>query len=125
MATKTAWKKVSPALAAAFDAALPASPIVERRQMFGCPCAFVNGNMFAGLHEDGLIVRVPSEAPMRPFTVMGRTMREYARFDDAAAMTDAERRHWVDRAFAYAAALPAKLPKVTKAAKALRPAARR
>ncbi len=27
------------------------------------PAAFVNGNLFAGLHEDRLMVRLPAEAP--------------------------------------------------------------
>jgi len=48
----TTWKKVPAELAAAFDAALPPAVDVERRKMFGCPTAFVNGNLFAGLHED-------------------------------------------------------------------------
>ena len=53
----SAWKKVPAELARRFEAALPEAEGVERRQMFGCPCAFVNGNMFAGLHEDRLILR--------------------------------------------------------------------
>ncbi len=45
------WKKSSPALIAYFDKALPDDPRVERRQMFGYPCAFVNGQLFTGLHQ--------------------------------------------------------------------------
>lgn len=118
------WKKVSPELAAAFDAALPATPAVQRRQMFGCPCAFVNGNMFAGLHEDRMIVRVPSEATLRPFVVMGRTMREYAALEDTLAMGAAECLQWVARAFEHAAALPAKVPKAVKPTRTKRTGAR-
>lgn len=59
------WKKVPPELSKRFDAALPAAADVQRRQMFGCPCAFVNGNMFAGLHENRLLVRAPEEAAKR------------------------------------------------------------
>jgi TfoX/Sxy family transcriptional regulator of competence genes len=115
----TAWKQVPAALAAAFDAALPASPLVQRRQMFGCPCVFVNGHMFAGLHEERLIVRLPEEAPRRPFVVMGRTMKEYAAFEDALDLGEAELARWIDAAFRRTALLP------PKAKKAARKAARR
>lgn len=56
----TTWKKVPGELAEKFLAALPDDPRVDRWEMFGCPCAFVEGNMFAGLHEDRLIVRLPN-----------------------------------------------------------------
>ena len=77
----SAWKKVPAELARRFEAALPEAEGVERRQMFGCPCAFVNGNMFAGLHEDRLILRIPDEATSRPCVMMGRTMKQYAAID--------------------------------------------
>lgn len=105
------WKKVTPALAERFERSLPDSPVVERRKMFGCPCAFVNGNMFAGLHETRLIVRVPEEAAARPFVVMGRTMREYTAIEDALEREPAELKKWIARAFAYGQALPPKKPK--------------
>jgi TfoX/Sxy family transcriptional regulator of competence genes len=110
------FKKVPPALAAAFDAALPASPLVQRRQMFGCPCAFVNGNMFAGLHEERLIVRLPDQAPQRPFVVMGRTMKEYAAFEAALELGEAEMARWIDAAFQRAALLAPKAAKAKKRA---------
>ena len=110
------WKKVPAELAAAFDAALPPAVDVERRRMFGCPAAFVNGNLFAGLHEDRLMVRLPSEAPKRPCVMMGRTMREYALFADALDMPPREMAGWVARAYAFTRALPAKVPKAPKAA---------
>lgn len=116
--TTPSWKKVPAALTVAFDAALPASPLVQRRQMFGCPCAFVNGHMFAGLHEERLIVRLPDEAPSRPFVVMGRTMREYAAFEDALDLGEAEMARWIDAAFRRTMTLPPKVAKVAKATRA-------
>jgi len=100
------FRPVPPALADRFLASLPDVPGVERRKMFGCPCAFVNGNMFASLHEDRLIVRVPEEAPARPFVAQGRTMREYAALEDALALSPAAFRQWIDRGFRYASGLP-------------------
>src|SRR5215475_11149237 len=54
-----AWRKSSSELARAFDAALPRDGQVERRTMFGYPAAFVNGNMFAGLHQEDVLIRLP------------------------------------------------------------------
>src|SRR5687767_8704266 len=65
------WRKPDPALVAEFEAALPGLPGAERRQMFGCPCAFVNGQLFAGVHEDRLLVRVPDAAAEHPFAPIG------------------------------------------------------
>lgn len=56
-----AWKKSSPELVDAFVAALPNGRRVERRQMFEYPAVFVNGNMFAGLHQEDVVVRLPDE----------------------------------------------------------------
>lgn len=104
-----AWEKVSADLAAMFLAALPDDPRVEPRKMFGCPCAFVNGNMFAGLHEARLIVRIPEEAPQRPCVMMGRTMKEYAAFDKAIDLGAKAMKQWIARGFAHASTLPPKL----------------
>jgi TfoX N-terminal domain len=60
-----AWQKSKPELVARFDAALPDDPRVERRKMFGYPAGFVNGNLFAGLHEQNVVVRLPGGLPAR------------------------------------------------------------
>ena len=52
------WKKSPPALIAAFARVVPAGGGAEQRPMFGYPAAFVNGNMFAGLHEDRVVLRL-------------------------------------------------------------------
>lgn len=135
------WKRVAPALVELFDACLPHASGVERRQMFGCPCAFVNGNMFTGLHEMRLIVRLPeaervrliAEASAKPFIVMGRTMREYVVIEDALDRRPAEVANHMNCAFNYVRTLPAKkkAAKINKpsdaapAQRARRPASRR
>ncbi len=119
------WTKVPADLAAAFDAALPKSPLVERRQMFGCPCAFVNGRMFAAVHQERLLVRLPDEAVKRPSLMMGRTMKDYAAFDGALDLAAEEMQDWVARGFAYTQTLPPKAAKVAKAAKTVKPPAAR
>ena len=112
------WKRVPSELAARFDAALPVLPEVERRKMFGCPAAFVNGNLFAGLHEDRLMLRLPALAKEHPCVLLGRTMKEYGLFADALEMSDRDLARWITQAYAFARALPAKPPKVPKAPKA-------
>ncbi len=125
------WKKVPPELITRFDAALPSGADVQRRQMFGCPCAFVNGNMFAGLHEDRLMVRVPDEAAAHPAVIMGKTMKEYALLPGAVGLSAKAFADWIERGYRYTRGLPpkvakaAKATKAPKASKAARPAAPR
>jgi len=118
----TKWERSRPELIARFDACLPKAPGVERRQMFGCPCAFVNGNMFTGLHEHRLIVRLAQEErealtraeEARPFVVMGRTMREYVAFETPLARTPRELGNWMRKALVYAQTLPPKAKAVAR-----------
>jgi TfoX/Sxy family transcriptional regulator of competence genes len=104
----------------------PDDPSVEPRKMFGQMGLFANGNMFAGVHEGAIVVRLPDERRAellsvpgaRPFEPMGRPMREYvcvpaAMHDDRAAL-----RSWLAAALAYAKSLPVK----EKKAKPKRPA---
>ena len=116
-----AWEKSSENLIEAFYEALPDDERVERRKMFGYPCAFVNGNMFTGLHQKDLIVRLPEDARAELLEVpgtslfepmAGRVMREYVAVprtmhDDANALAA-----WVARSYAFAEALPVKVPKM-------------
>ena len=84
--------------------------------MFGCPAAFVNGNLFAGLHEDRVMVRLPALAQQHPCVLLGRTMKEYALFPDALEMPDRDLARWVAEAYAFTRTLPAKPPKAPKVA---------
>lgn len=94
--------------------------------MFGYPCAFVNGNMFAGLHEQNLIVRLAQAERERltaaglakPFVVMGKTMREYVVLNAPLAQSDDVLAAHLARAYAFARKLPPKVKKAAKASKA-------
>lgn len=90
----------------------------DRRVMFGSPTFFVNGNMFAGVHEDTVIMRL-SEADreqvftrhkeVKPFTPMGaHAMKEYAALPESLCHDAATFRHWLERSFQYARSLPPK-----------------
>jgi TfoX/Sxy family transcriptional regulator of competence genes len=80
------WTKSSASLVELFEQLAPREAGVERRQMFGWPCCFVNGNLFAGLHRESMTFRLPEaerEKALRrpgaaPFMPMpGRPMKEY------------------------------------------------
>jgi TfoX/Sxy family transcriptional regulator of competence genes len=93
----------------------------ESRKMFGYPCAFVNGNMFAGLHEAGLILRL-SEFERETFLKLkgasqfepmpGRFMREYVVAPADMAGHPGIVTKWISKAYAYGSSLPAKVRKV-------------
>jgi TfoX/Sxy family transcriptional regulator of competence genes len=120
------WKKAPESLIALFDEVAPPDPPAQRRQMFGYPAVFVNGNMFAGLHEDRLVVRLPETERAEfmalpgavPFEPMpGRPMKEYV-VAPAALLGDPDGlRAWLGRALRYAVTLPPKTAKAAKAAK--------
>jgi TfoX/Sxy family transcriptional regulator of competence genes len=120
------WTKSPEALVASFDAVLPRDSRIERRSMFGYPCAFVNGNMFTGLHQDSLIVRLDAAdrakllalPGARVFEPMpGRPMQAYVVVPPAIVAERGALAGWIKRSLEHAASLPAKAKKATTAAK--------
>ena len=90
---------------------------VELRKMFGYPAAFSQGNMFAGLFRDSMILRLSEEdraALARrhhalPFEPMpGRAMREYLVVPPQLLRSSADLDRWIKKAQAYARSLPPK-----------------
>jgi TfoX/Sxy family transcriptional regulator of competence genes len=89
----------------------------QRKVMFGAPCYFVNGNMFAGVFSDKLFARFSAldravlvENGLGDVfePVPGRAMREYrtlskAVMDDQRALDD-----WLGRSYAYVSTLKPK-----------------
>jgi len=119
------WKKVSPEMSEILQEAL-AGYACEKRPMFGCPAYFVNNNMFAGVHQDVIILRLSPadrEAIQKasdeivPFEPMeGRPMREYVAVPEPFASDKREFAAWVDRAYEFARSLPPKVKKEKKKA---------
>jgi TfoX/Sxy family transcriptional regulator of competence genes len=110
------WRPSPPDLVATFTDIVPGPPAVQRK-MFGYPAAFVNGNMFMGLFEDRLILRLAEDSREQllsvkgasPFEPMpGRPMREYVVVPPAILEARKKLATWVDRALAYGASLPPK-----------------
>lgn len=112
-------------LVATFDDVMPGPPAIKRK-MFGFPAGFVNGNMFMGLFEDSMILRLPLELReeliqrhgAKPFAPMaGRVMKEYVALPDSLIRDREKLSTWVAKALVYGESLEPKAAK-TKAPKA-------
>jgi TfoX/Sxy family transcriptional regulator of competence genes len=103
-------------LVAAFDKAVPVSPSVTRRPMFGYASAFVNGNMFAGTFQDSIVVRLAETdratllklKGAAPFEPMGHPMKEYVVVPASIVAKPKELGAWIERGHRYGLTLPAK-----------------
>jgi TfoX/Sxy family transcriptional regulator of competence genes len=92
--------------------------------MFGYPCAFVAGNLFAGLHQESVIVRLTESERAAGMAELGacklepmpgRPMREYIAVPKAELKGTRQLSVWLQRALDYAASLPAKERKPRRA----------
>ncbi|OGO30074.1 MAG: hypothetical protein A2Z29_06595 [Chloroflexi bacterium RBG_16_56_11] len=111
------WKKASPSLIELLEKTVVKYPC-DRRFMFGSPTFFINNNMFAGVHQDTVILRL-SEADrqriyarypdVKPFTPMaGRPMKEYAALPENIVKNAAVFGEWLGRSFDFTRSLPPK-----------------
>lgn|SRR5260370_14662138 len=91
-----------------------------RRLMFGYPCAFENGHMFAGLFGDGLFVRLAEADRAEALELQGaalfapmknRPMKEYAVLPPSMLEDEEAVKGWMRRGLAYAQSLPPKADK--------------
>jgi hypothetical protein len=122
-----AMERPNPETIAYYDAAVPSDPRAKKGQMFGHPCAFVNGNMFFGTFAQTVVARIGTErasemakGTIRIFEPMpGRHWTEYVQVDAGSmpraklALLAGEALDWTDR-------LP---PKPEKSAKSASPKA--
>lgn len=115
------WQKSSQGVVELFESVMPGPP-AEQRKMFGYPAGFVNGNLFMGLFEEALILRLPESRReefielynARLFEPMkGRPMREYVAVPQTLMRDNKQLATWVARAYDYGFSLKPK----TKAAK--------
>ena len=112
------WRKSSQGLIDLFESVMPGPPAVQRK-MFGYPAGFVNGNMFMGLFQESMILRLPA-GPREEFLrvhntklfepMAGRPMREYVEVPQLVMRDKKELTAWVARAYEYGASLKPKSP---------------
>jgi TfoX/Sxy family transcriptional regulator of competence genes len=103
-----------------FEKAMKDFPMATQRKMFGYPAAFVNGNMFTGLFQDEMFLRLSDEdrAAIRkeygtPLfePIPGRPMRGYVLVPRYVLKSPRLLRSWLTKGMEYAKALPPKVKK--------------
>ena len=111
------WRPSPPALVAAFERAARGMRAAEQRKMFGYPAVFVNGNMFAGLVRDTMILRLGETdrtkllalPGARHFVAMGgRRMKEWMVVPSVVLKSPPRLKSWLGKALARSRALPPK-----------------
>ncbi len=120
-----AWRKPDEELVRGLDemiAVLEFDRPVDYRPMFGCPAYFTGGNMFAGVWQETVMLRLSEDdraevtaaggAPFEPMP--GRVMKEYVALPPAMVADRDAAAGWVRRAAEYAASLPPKQKKPRK-----------
>ena len=119
------WDKPNESLVKLLDeivATLEFDAPVDYRPMFGCPAYFTGGNLFAGVWQQTMMLRLSEDeraevtaAGGRQFEPMpGRALKEYVALPpDMMADRDIASL-WVRKAAAYAASLPPKAKKPRK-----------
>jgi len=120
MKPKMTWEHAPETLVQTFMGAVQFLPGIQVRKMFGYPCAFYQGQMFTGLHQSHMFLRL-SDADRAEFMQIsgatffepmpGRPMRDYmvipAPVIEKAELLDS----WLERSLSYAASLPPKVPR--------------
>ena len=108
------WKKSSPELGKLLEAVVISFPC-DRKIMFGSPVFMINRNMFAGVHEDNIFIRLsendrneilrefPQARPFEP--VKGHVMKEYVVVPRVLYEHTKAFKEWLKRSHAFAAAV--------------------
>lgn len=105
------------ALVRTFENAMKDFPMVQQRKMFGFPAAFINGNMFVGLFNDRMMLRLsPADAAKLgdaiPFEIMpGRAMKGWFEIPQMILKSPRELSAWMQKAMEVTKTLPAKAKK--------------
>jgi TfoX/Sxy family transcriptional regulator of competence genes len=111
------WKKASPEKVDFFYQVLKNHPDVEKRKMFGYPCAFIRGNMFFGLFEDSIFLRLSENdrqeilasgegAAFEPLP--GRVMKEYMTLSPKTTSNSTAFEAWFSKSWEFTSSLPPK-----------------
>jgi len=114
----TKWRKAPEELVELFDRITKQfESKADRKKMFGFPCIFVNGNMFSGLHQENLLLRLsePDREELLKvsgasiFSPMpGRLMKEYVVVPPSLIADEGKLKKWIARSYEYAFTLAPK-----------------
>jgi hypothetical protein len=101
-------------------------PEAQVRVVFGCPCAFIRGNMITGLFGDEWFVRLPPEQRpgllrqkgAHPFEPMpGRQLREQVVLPASIVASPTKVQAYIEKAVVHGRSLPAKAAKPRRSVK--------
>ena len=89
---------------------------VERKKMFGGTCHLLHGNIFCGVHNDRLILRLGEAHAAEllindhvdEFDITGRPMKGWIMVREDGFRSDRELAQWLDTARKFVLSLPAK-----------------
>ena len=89
---------------------------VASKKMFGGVCHLIQGNMFAGVYKEYLILRLGEAAAakalskphIKPFDITGRPMKGWVMVGPEDVLTDDDLSTWLEKARLFALSLPAK-----------------
>jgi TfoX/Sxy family transcriptional regulator of competence genes len=98
-----------------------------RKIMFGYPAYFINNNMFTGVYQDSIIIRLDAESQERLLSayqkikrfepMKGRIMKEYLEVPKSFYSNEAILKEFVITSYDYASSLPAKPIKKRKSSR--------
>ena len=118
--SESAWKKAPPENEEFFNRVLAGCEGVEKRRMFGYPCAFTGGNMFFGLFSEEFFLRLAEKDRLQilsggqavPFEPLpGRVMKEYVSLAGGVVSDESVFQTWFKKSLVYASNLPEKVKK--------------
>jgi len=98
-------------------------PDTEKRRMFGYPCAFLHGNMFFGLFQDSVFLRLSETDRVDIFQLgegvffepmPGRPMKEYVALSPVAVSDQEKFKNWFTKSLTYTESLPQRVKKGEK-----------
>ncbi len=111
------WQKAPQETIDLFNRITPEGHGITSRTMFGYPCRFLNGNMFIGVFQDKIIIRLSEQdrktfvqeyqsSPFEP--IPGRPMKEYVVLPQQILDKKPLLTSWISKSLAYASQLPSK-----------------
>ncbi len=110
-----AFTKAPEEMVRIFENAMKDFPMAETRKMFGYPAAFINGNMFTGLFQEEMFLRLSDEdrAAIRkeygtPLfePIPGRPMRGYVEVPRYVLKSPRLLQTWLTKGMEYTKTLP-------------------
>ena len=123
------WEKPSAAIIEILEKNLPADQRIEKKKMFGFPCAFVNGNMFCSVFNQSIMVRlspgqiehwIKTKKAKRFEPIPGKPMKEYIEPPGQLLKDPGQLSTLILESFEFAQSLKPRLKKKAAAKKAVR-----